>query len=81
MKNSSDYEGKRVSESFGPRDGRRRQEEFRDCEGRLAGIDPEGSSHYGDDMVPVVEEEPLKERGKLLEECDSGAVVGDRRVR
>ena len=40
-----------------------------------AGIDPEFGEHDGDDMVPVVEEEPLQERGKLLEEGGPGAVA------
>ena len=44
--------------------------------GRIsAGINPEFGEHDGDDMVPVVEEEPLQERGKLLEEGDPREVL------
>ena len=43
--------------------------------GRSAGIDPEFGEHDGDDMVPVVEEDPVQERGKLLEEHHPGAVA------
>ena len=43
--------------------------------GRSAGIDPELGEHDGDDMVPVLEEEPLQKSGKLLEERGPGAVA------
>ena len=43
--------------------------------GRSAGINPEPGEHDGDDMVPVLEEEPFQERGELLEEGDPGAVA------
>ena len=66
-------ERRRGSGSVGPSPGASETETVPGEKGRSAGIDPEFGEHDGDDMVPVVEEEPLQERGKLLEERDPGA--------
>ena len=39
------------------------------------GIDAEFGEHDGDDMVPVVEEEPVQKSRQFLEEGDAGAVA------
>ena len=56
--------------------GRGRYEDsLQDIRRRSAGIDAEFGEHDGDDMVPVVKEEPIQKSRQFLEEGNAGAVA------
>ena len=53
----------------------KKEDSLQDIRKESAGIDAELGEHDGDDMVPVVEEEPVQQSRQLPEEGDSGAVA------